>query len=114
MILAVEWDGEFARLILTEPYRDTIKVIKLLKLSREELAKYLSEEKRKLDIRVCGSIEGSVHKMIFMPPLKGNLLKSSIQQETKKIFEEESEYLYEELGQVETVTAGTQAKVMVV
>jgi len=114
LILAVEWDGELARLILTEPYRDTIKVIKLLKLNREELAKYLSEEKRKLDIRVCGSIEGSVHKTIFMPPLKGNLLKSSIQQETKKIFEEESEYLYEELGQVEVETAGTQAKVMVV
>ncbi len=114
MILAVEWDGEFARLILAEPYRDTNKVIKLLKLSREELAKYLSEEKRKLDIRVCGSIEGSVHKTIFMPPLRGNLLKSSIQQETKKIFEEESEYLYEELGQVETGTAGTQAKIMVV
>ncbi|MCJ7498590.1 MAG: hypothetical protein MUO78_10745 [candidate division Zixibacteria bacterium] len=114
MILAVEWDGELARLILAEPYRDTIKVIKLLKLSREELAKYLSEEKRKLDIRVCGSIEGSVHKTVFIPPLKGNLLKSSIQQETKKIFEEESEYLYEELGQVEEGDAGTQAKVMVV
>lgn len=114
MILAVEWDGELARLVLAEPYRDTIKVIKLLKLSREELAKYLSEEKRKLDIRVCGSIEGSVHKTVFIPPLKGNLLKSSIQQETKKIFEEESEYLYEELGQVEEGDAGTQAKVMVV
>jgi len=114
LILAVEWDGELARLILAEPYRDTIKVIKLLKLTREELAKYLSEEKRKLDIRVCGSIEGSVHKTILMPPLKGNLLKSSIQQETKKFFEEESEYLYEELGQVEVETAGTQARVMVV
>ena len=114
MILAVEWDGEYARLILAEPYRDTIKVVKLLKLTREELAKYLSEEKRKLDIRVCGSIEGSMHKTVFIPPLKGNLLKSSIQQETKKFFEEESEYLYEELGQVEGGDAGTQAKVMVV
>jgi hypothetical protein len=114
LILAVEWDGEFARLVLAEPYRDTVKVIKLLKLTKEELAKYLSEEKRKLDIRVCGSIEGSTHKTVFLPPLKGKLLKSSIQQETQKIFEEESEYLYEELEQVEEGTAGTQAKVMVV
>jgi len=114
LILAIDWDGEIARVLLTESQKDTMKVIKLLKLSREELAKYLSQEKGKLDIRLCGGFEGSVHKTILVPPLKGNLYKEAIKKETQKILEEESEYLYDELGKLEDATIGTQVRVMVV
>ncbi|HVP37132.1 MAG TPA: hypothetical protein VMT04_09080 [Terriglobales bacterium] len=114
MILAIDWDGEIARVLLTEMQKDTMKVIKLLKLSREELAKYLSQEKGKLDIRLCGGFEGSVHKTILVPPLKDNLFKEAIKKETQKILEEESEYLYDELGKLEDATVGTQVRVMVV
>lgn len=114
MILAVDWDGEIARLILAEPQRDIVKVNKLLKLTREELADYLSKERRKLDIRVCGGIEGSVHKTVLLPPLKKKLLPDAVEKETKKFLEEESEYTYEEFGQIEEATVGIQTKVMVV
>ncbi len=114
MILALDWDGEFARLLIAEPQRETIKISKLLKLSREELADYLSQEKRKLDVRVCGGIEGSVHKTVLLPPLKKKLLPEAVEKETKKFLEEESEYTYEELGQVEETTTGIQNKMMVV
>ena len=58
MILAVDWDGEFARLLLAEPQKEIVRVNKLLRLSREELVDFLSKEKGRLDIRVCGGIEG--------------------------------------------------------
>lgn len=114
MILALDWDGESARLLLAEPQRETIRISKLLKLSKEGLADYLSQEKRKLDIRVCGGIEGSVHKTILLPSLKKKLLPEAVEKETKKFLEEESEYTYEELGQVEETTTGIQNKMMVV
>jgi len=113
LILAVDWDGEIARLILAEPQRDTIKVSKLLKLNRKELTDYLSKETRKLDVRICGGIEGSVHKTILLPPLKKKLFYEAVEKETKKFLEEASEYTYEELGQAEDTTAGIQTKMMV-